>query len=136
MDAHVAASVDKAPPFSEEQIATLSRLLQRPPDTALMRWRVKLSCGHIVETTRHVSTVRPTDHGSSSQHCAECGEDGRIIAYEPIGRVADYPSPPAPPPAPTPARRKAIARRMAKLEADLAELRRGAAIMDGESPQI
>jgi hypothetical protein len=36
--------------------------------------------------------TNPTMHGSSSQQCPECGKDpSSIVAYEPIGLVAEPP---------------------------------------------
>src|SRR4029453_6689360 len=58
--------------------------------TKLMRWRVRLDCGHIVETERHREFRRPTDAGSSSMHCPVCSLDpAAIVAYEPVGIVAE-----------------------------------------------
>jgi hypothetical protein len=58
--------------------------------TKLMRWRVRLYCGHIVETERHREFRRPTDAGSGSMRCPVCGLDpAAIVAYEPVGIVAE-----------------------------------------------
>jgi hypothetical protein len=61
-------------------------------DYGLMRWRVRLYCGHIVETRRHCTIDAPTRHGSSSMPCRECGMDpAQIVAYEPLGMAAKPP---------------------------------------------
>jgi hypothetical protein len=58
--------------------------------TKLLRWRVRLYCGHIVETERHRDYRRPTDAGSSSMRCPVCGLDpAAIVAHEPLGIVAE-----------------------------------------------
>ncbi len=95
-------------------------------DHDLMRWRIRLYCGHITETTRHRETAEPTMHGSSAHPCAACGLDpALIVAYEPIGLKAE-PAPPAPPPVPRAVRpsRKQLEARIAELEAELAAHRR------------
>lgn len=94
------------------------------PDHDLMRWRVRLYCGNITETTRHRETAEPTMHGSSSERCPECGLDPvRIVAYEPIGLKAE-----ASAPTPVPLRtdrpsRKQLEARITELEAELAQRR-------------
>jgi hypothetical protein len=63
------------------------------PDHQIMRWRVRLYCGHIVETKRHCSIAVPTMHGSSSMRCPDCEKDPAVIvAYEPLGLVAELPT--------------------------------------------
>lgn len=91
-------------------------------DHELMRWRVRLYCGHIVETRRHCTIDAPTRHGSSSMLCPECGMDpARIVAHEPLGLVAKLPSAttrrqPQP-------QRRSIEKRLAKIEAEVKDLR-------------
>lgn len=73
---------------------TLHRFMLSPtPDHMLMRWRVRLFCGDIVETTRHSENEEPTRHGSSSMRCPTCGMDpARIVGYEPLGLKAELPT--------------------------------------------
>ncbi|MFD8512246.1 hypothetical protein ACFV27_14275 [Streptomyces antimycoticus] len=67
------------------------------PEREIMRWRVRLYCGHIVETRRHRENGKPTLHGSSSMQCPECGKDPSVIvAFEPIGLAGDPLAPPTP----------------------------------------
>ncbi len=92
------------------------------PDHDLMRWQVRLYCGHITETIRHRENAEPTMHGSCSERCPACGlNPAFIVAYEPIGLKADV-APPTPMPAPRAARpsRKQLEARIAELEAELA----------------
>jgi len=90
IDEHAEREAAKASPLSDETIERLAVLLSyRTPETELMRWRIRLYCGHITETRRHCEMERPTDHGSSGQRCPECGMDpAAIVAYEPLGLVA------------------------------------------------
>lgn len=65
----------------------------QPEDHDLMRWRVRLHCGHITETRRHITITEPRMHGSSSERCTECGLDpSHIVAYEPLGTVRERPT--------------------------------------------
>lgn len=65
---------------------------RKTPDHELMRWRLRLYCGHIVIRIRHASMANPTMHGCSNQQCPECGKDpSSIVAYEPVGFVAEPP---------------------------------------------
>ncbi|CAI7978112.1 conserved hypothetical protein [Frankia sp. Hr75.2] len=96
------------------------------PDHELMRWRVRLYCGHIVETRRHAESARPTFAGASSMKCPECGKDpSDIVAFEPLGLLAEPPKPqePAVPPAPKRPTRAQLERRLAELEAEVDNLR-------------
>ncbi|WP_045063603.1 hypothetical protein [Rhodococcus sp. AD45] len=99
----------------------------RPHDSHIMRWRVRLYCGHIVEVTRHVEVAEPTMHGSSSTRCSECGMNpARIVAFEPIGPLGEATMNKALNPAasqPKPRSRKQLEARVAELEAELAAMR-------------
>lgn len=101
------------------------RFLSVPtPDHQLMRWRVRLYCGHITETRRHCESAEPRAHGSSSMRCPECQRDPcYIVAYEPLGLVAETPGRTVPPTPPRPTRAQ-LERRVRELEAELAGLRR------------
>lgn len=103
-------------PFSKIVI-----LLSQPTlDWQIMRWHVRLFCGHIVEARRHYEMERPTDHGCSSEHCSECGMDPAVIvAYEPLGLAAEPATAPA---APRPRARSSWSK--AELQAENARLRR------------
>jgi hypothetical protein len=92
-------------------------------DHELMRWRVRLYCGHIVETRRHHTIDEPTRHGSSSMRCPQCGIDpARIVAYEPLGLVASPPWVTAPQ-RPIQPNRRSIEKRLSKIETEAKELR-------------
>ncbi|MER6356676.1 hypothetical protein N8I84_19735 [Streptomyces cynarae] len=92
----------------------------------IMRWRVRLYCGHIVETRRHCENRKPTLHGSSSMQCPECGKDpSAIVAFEPIGLAGEPRSPVKPAPSSRPKRltRTELERRVAALEKEIERLR-------------
>lgn len=96
------------------------------PERDIMRWRVRLYCGHIVETRRHREKGKPTLHGSSSMKCPECGKDpSGIVAFEPIGLAGQAPSPPKPAASPPPKKptRAELERRVAALERENERLR-------------
>ncbi len=54
-------------------------------DCEIMRWRVRLYCGHVVTTSRHCTIEDPTQHGASSMRCPECGKDPACIWPVPGG---------------------------------------------------
>jgi hypothetical protein len=73
-----------------ETLEKLALLLKPTPEDQLMRWRVRLYCGHIIETRCHRETDAPNRHGSSSQKCPECHKDpSLIVAYEPLGMLKE-----------------------------------------------
>jgi hypothetical protein len=98
----------------------------KTPERDIMRWRVRLYCGHIVETRRHRENGKPTLHGSSSEQCPECGKDpSGIVAFEPIGLAGKPPSPPKPAASPLAKRptRAELEQRVAALERENERLR-------------
>ena len=122
------------PPLSPEvlnRIAPILRDILLRPRTELMRWRLRLFCGHVVEATAHYSHKR---YPSDSIECPDCGLDpATVVAAEAIGRV-DEP----PPTAPTPRQRRVNARRAGLVEAIAkceAELRRLRSQLDAEDHQ-
>ncbi|WP_156623908.1 hypothetical protein [Mycobacterium sp. 852002-40037_SCH5390672] len=109
------------PPLSDHQTARLRELLQPQPDYEIMRWRVRLYCGHVVETSRHCENDKPTNHGSVSMRCPQCAMDpAHIVAYEPIGLRGEPSQPVKQPKQPSKA---TLQRRLKKLEAEAEELR-------------
>ncbi|MGV0159882.1 hypothetical protein ACRU3B_10640 [Mycobacterium colombiense] len=111
-----------APPsLSDHQKARLHELLQPRPDYEIMRWRVLLYCGHIVETSRNCENDKSTNHGSVAMRCPQCGMDpAHIVAYEPIGLRGEPPQPIKRAKQPSKA---TLQRRLKKLEAEAEELR-------------
>ncbi|MBL1118243.1 hypothetical protein JK364_38595 [Streptomyces sp. 110] len=103
------------------------KLLQsfKKQDHEIMRWRVRLYCGHIIETETHCSYTDPVSAGASSRRCPECREErSTIVAYEPVGLLAEPPEPaPAPPPPPKAPTRAELERRVKELEKENERLR-------------
>ena len=114
------------PPLSPAQLDRLATLLRRPtPDHELVVWQLRLYCGHTVERRAHAShkTAHAAFTGSTS--CTECGcNPATIIDARALGRAAPPPGIEIRPPAtavhkPT---RTALEKRIAELEAELAQL--------------
>ncbi|MEU9111189.1 hypothetical protein AB0D04_05135 [Streptomyces sp. NPDC048483] len=100
----------------------------KKPDHEIMRWRVRLYCGHIAETRRHREVTTLTGHSPTSMTCPECGKDpSKIVAFEPIGLAGEPPPPPEPVAAPVPPPKKPtraqLERRVAALEKENQRLR-------------
>lgn len=81
------------PPMSPSQRETIARLLGRPtPPNELMRWKLRLYCGHVIERTAHYThkTLHAAFAGSTS--CPECGLDpATIIDGEAVGLEEEPP---------------------------------------------
>ncbi|MFJ3965173.1 hypothetical protein [Streptomyces sp. NPDC090036] len=86
----------------------------KTPEHLIMRWRVRLYCGHIAETSRHCENAEP----SRKIRCPECGKNpSTIVAFEPLGLAGEPPTPSkAALPAPTRRTRAELERRVAALE--------------------
>ena len=96
----------------------------RDRDSELTRWQLTLYCGHMVERTAHSSYPTYAAAGGLPQACEACGVDPAFVVEETaMGPAAPPPPPPSPPPAATARSRKALERRAAKLEAELASVR-------------
>ncbi|WP_157877229.1 hypothetical protein [Streptomyces odonnellii] len=110
-----------------------AKLMQsfKKEDYEIMRWRVRLYCGHIIETEAHYTYTDPVDAGGYSKRCSECGKDGlTIVAFEPIGLRGEPPKPtvpPTPPPAKKPTRAE-LERRVKALEEENERLRSKASV--------
>lgn len=96
----------------------------RTPDSQIVRWRVRLYCGHIAETQRHCEVEQPKAHGASSMRCPDCGMNpALIVAYEPIGLLAPTEGAFAGRQPLTPKSRRALQRRLAKIEHEAEQIR-------------
>ncbi|GAA4127940.1 hypothetical protein [Actinomadura keratinilytica] len=121
------------PPLSPRQIEKIGRLLGTPKQPhELMRWRLRLYCGHVVEEQAHYThkTLHSAFTGSTS--CPECGLDpATIVDGEAVGLVEEPPGPAKPSPAAPPRRstkprkptRAELEARVRELEAEVARLR-------------
>lgn len=75
----------------------MGRALVNSPDPhELMRWRLRLFCGHIVEDTSRVEHTDVDSAFAESRRCPECGREPVIIVdAEAIGIAGDPPEPDA-----------------------------------------
>lgn len=115
---------DPPPPVAANLVRVLEMVASWPPtpDHQLMRWRLRLFCGHVVERTAHVESKTPHAAFMSGCVCPECGLDpATIVAARPLGTAASPPEPPTPP-KPTPARMRTLERQLASAQADVARL--------------
>ncbi|MDP5226882.1 MULTISPECIES: hypothetical protein [Arthrobacter] len=84
------------PPMSPEQRELILRLFSCPtPPQQLMRWRLRLYCGHVVEKTAHYThkTLHAAFSGATS--CPECGLDpATIVDGAAVGLKAEPPGAP------------------------------------------
>lgn len=111
-----------------EQLTKVWELIQsyKTPPHRIMRWRVRLYCGHIVTTSCHAENDKPP----RSTKCPECGKDpSTTVAFEPIGLAGEPPqSQTATPSAPRKPSRAELERRIAALEEENQRLRAEQAI--------
>jgi hypothetical protein len=72
-------------------------LRQEPtPPHLLMRWRLRLYCGHVVERTAHAEHPTVQRAFSAQASCPECGLDpATIVAARALGVVDSPPTPPS-----------------------------------------
>jgi hypothetical protein len=124
------AEEEADPSLRARRAETVHRALEmiassQPTDQEIMRWRVRLYCGHIAETRRHHTVMEPRMHGSSSMRCPECRMDPALIAaYEPIGLLAEPPTAHHPlPRQPKRPSRTQLEQRVAELEAEVRRLK-------------
>lgn len=89
----------------------VAKLIQsfKQADHEIMRWRVRLYCGHIMEIEAHYTYADPLSAGSYGRRCSEReGDRQATVAFEPIGLRGAPPkatgSLPSPPPAKKPTR--------------------------------
>ena len=95
----------------------------RSGDHELTRWRLTLYCGHSVERTADSSYATFSAIAGGFGSCETCGVDPAFLVEEKsLGPVVPAPPTVSPTPAP-PAVRKALERRAAKLETELAAIR-------------
>lgn len=89
-----------APPLRPEQVEGLRRILagvrERQPHE-LMRWQLKLFCGHVVEKHAHVSHRSASAAFTGSTGCPDCGlAPATILAARPLGLAGPPPVPSTP----------------------------------------
>jgi hypothetical protein len=129
--AHAKVVADDFPPLTDEQIVKVRLILSEPTHpTTLMRWRLRLYCGHITERTAHASYLTSQQAFGLGTDCPQCPQEQAIIAAEPLGLASDTQPPAQRAPEQPSARPKRPTRaqledRIAQLEAENAALRNG-----------
>jgi hypothetical protein len=75
------------PPMSPERVEDLAQVfasLPPPRPTDLVRWKLRLICGHVVEHTAHRDKRTVAGHVA----CSECGKNPAVILAARTGRGA------------------------------------------------
>ena len=116
-----------APPLSPSQITRLGQLLGTPtPPHDLMRWRLRLFCGHVTERRSHVTNRTVQAAFSGAVICPDCGLDPATIidavAVAPVGESVT--SRDVRRPSSAKASRAHLEARVRELEAEVERLRR------------
>ncbi|MGW6568446.1 hypothetical protein [Streptomyces sp. NPDC054975] len=112
-----------------QAFANVAKLMQsfKKADREIMRWRVRLYCGHIMEREAHYTYADPLSAGSYGRRCPECGGVRQtIVAFEPIGLRGAPPEETGPLPPPPPAKkptRADLEQRVKSLEKENERLR-------------
>lgn len=117
-----------APPLSPDQIESIGRILGRPKQPhELMRWRLRLYCGHVVEKKAHYTHKTLHAAFTGAVRCPECGLDpATIVDSEAIGLAGESSAPRRSPPASPPRKptKADLEARVRELEAEVERLLR------------
>lgn len=83
------------PPRSPTQLKEIGRIFASPtPPHDLMRWRLRLYCGHVVERAAHRTHMTIHSAFTGSTRCTECCLDpATIVDGEAIGLQEEPPRP-------------------------------------------
>lgn len=79
-----------------QAFAEVAKLMEsfKKQDHEIMRWRVRLYCGHIIETAAHYTYTNPIDAGAYSKRCLSAGKSGRRLWHtNPLDCSQSHPSP-------------------------------------------
>lgn len=116
-----------SPPLSPGQVEEIERILGRPQQPhELMRWRLRLYCGDVVERRAHYTHKTLHAAFTGSVDCPECGLDpATIIDGEAIGLEGEPPGAgnAAVAPAPRKPTKADLEVKIRQLEAELQRLR-------------
>lgn len=84
------------PPLSPSKLEEIARILGAPkPPHELVRWRLRLYCGHVVEKRSHFTHTTLHSAFTASTLCDQCGLDpATIVDGEAIGLVEEPPGAP------------------------------------------
>jgi hypothetical protein len=88
----VEEAVAKAPTLTPEvrdKIAALLSPVGDRPKPAMMRWRLRRYCGHVVEETADAKYLNSDEAFKVSEQCPECEREPSIaLDAEPVGLVS------------------------------------------------
>lgn len=123
---------DLPAPVAAKVVRVLEKISQWPetPPHQLMRWRLRLYCGHVSERMAHIEsrTVHAAFMGGVA--CPECGLDpATIVAARALGPASQLREAPAPTPR-TRQNRASLERKLARARAEVSRLE---AELDDES---
>ena len=90
---HAVAMAATAPPLTPEQLRTIATfIMNRPPASELVEWRLRLFCGHVVTRTSHHTNTTVHMAFTGTVACPECGLDpATIVSAEALRRLAPEP---------------------------------------------
>lgn len=92
---HAARMAAESPPLSEHALRTIATfILNRPPESELVEWRLRLFCGHVVTQRSHHTNMTVHMAFTGTVACPECGLDPATIVAAEALRTLD-PDPPA-----------------------------------------
>ena len=112
------------PPLSTDQIEFLRNAFSRKtPPHELMRWRLRLYCGHEAERRAHFTHTTVQSAFMIGDRCPECGLDATIVDALPLGLVAEQAAPVRSPTPPATTREQTLELRVRELEAEVIKLR-------------
>lgn len=85
---HAVRMAADSPPLTAEQLRTLATfIMNRPPESDLVEWRLRLFCGHVVTRTSHHTNTTVHMAFTGTVACPECGLDpATIVSAEALRR--------------------------------------------------
>jgi hypothetical protein len=93
MAEYIQQMVSAWPPLSDKQVTKIRNLLSSSaptPPRDLMRWRVRLYCGHVAEKVSHRTHLTISSAFGGSCTCPNCGlTPATIIAAIPLGLASE-----------------------------------------------
>jgi hypothetical protein len=121
---HSARMAAEAPPLSDHALRTIATfIMNRPPESDLVEWRLRLFCGHVVTRRSHHTNTTVHMAFTGNVPCPECGLDpATIVAAKALRRLEPDPPPKAPSTHDDASIRRAIARHESEIEKLRAQL--------------
>lgn len=121
---HAVRMAADSPPLTAGQLRTLATfIMNRPPESDLVEWRLRLFCGHVVTRTSHHTNTTVHMAFTGMVACTECGLDpATIVSAEALRRLAPEPPQPKERGPDSASLRRAIARHEREIEKLRAQL--------------